>query len=384
MKPKISIVMPDEPAKFGKGYQVLAYYRVNALKRNYNLEIISISPSITFFNKIEHKYLNGVKVIKYYVGLPNIILNILCSFIAFKPLLSALYRSLSIKNYLLNSKSCCYIFYLSRAYVDINVSKSFTIVEFVDSMYKNFLGRSLRVKGLKSLLYIYEAYSSRRFESNIAKKVDLATAVSAEDAQIISKNVITAPIGVECINPKNKKIKSKYITFSGKMNYEPNKEAVIWFYKNVWLDLSKNLKNYKFKILGAHPPKELLELVQNDDSVIVTGYVKSLTTELSKSKISVAPMLSGSGMQFKILEAMSCSVPVITTPRGLGDIKARNGNEILIAETAEQFKLHIKNLIEDSEFSNKVTNNAIHFIENNHLWKNLNKSFYEKIMFLNK
>ena len=115
MKPKISIVMPDEPAKFGKGYQVLAYYRVNALKRNYNLEIISISPSITFFNKIEHKYLNGVKVIKYYVGIPNIILNILCSFIAFKPLLSALYRSLGIKNYLFNSKSCCYIFYLSRS-----------------------------------------------------------------------------------------------------------------------------------------------------------------------------------------------------------------------------------------------------------------------------
>jgi glycosyltransferase involved in cell wall biosynthesis len=74
-------------------------------------------------------------------------------------------------------------------------------------------------------------------------------------------------------------------------------------------------------------------------------------------------------MQFKILEAMSCDLPVVTTTLGLGDIKARPGEEICVADTAEEFSKMVVTLLKSPEMADSIGRKAREFVMHNHSWE---------------
>jgi glycosyltransferase involved in cell wall biosynthesis len=84
-------------------------------------------------------------------------------------------------------------------------------------------------------------------------------------------------------------------------------------------------------------------------------------------------------MQFKILEAMACGVPVVTTPLGLGDIAAITNEAILVAEEPTEFSKHIINLINDSALNFKIGSAGYKYVNNNHDDEMLNTKFLKEI-----
>lgn len=376
---KLKIIMPDEPVEFGKGYQKLAYHRIQSLRNFYDVTIVSIKPSKRCFDHLKKSKSEGLLHITLEIGLFTILCNLIMCILYLKPLQSALYTSPTLKKFLQIEKSDVNVFYLSRCFTDLGEYSGVTVLEFVDSMHKNFQSRLAYEKGLRRVLYRYEAFASKNYEKATSRKVDLSTSVSSDDAGYISDFVVTAPIGVNKIAENASFDTSKFITFSGKMDYGPNVEAVLWFYNNVWKMRTGALSGYYLKILGADPVDEIKLLMDKDPSVLVTGFVVSLIDELADSRVSISPMRSGSGMQFKILEAMAAGVPVITTKKGLGDIRAKPGEEILLADTALEYQALLTKLIEETEFARAVSNSGRNFIEENHTWENLNSDFVDLI-----
>ncbi|MCH5243117.1 MAG: glycosyltransferase [Muribaculaceae bacterium] len=108
---------------------------------------------------------------------------------------------------------------------------------------------------------------------------------------------------------------SDYITFVGKMDYEPNILAVEYFVKHIFINLLTEFPNLQFNIVGAKPSKSVYKLTKYNN-VVVTGFVDSLLPYWINSKIIVAPMLTGSGIQNKILQAMAHQCCVMTTSIG--------------------------------------------------------------------
>lgn len=372
---KLKIIMPDEPAEFGKGYQKLAYHRIQGLRNFYDVTIVSIKPSKRFFDHFKRSRSDGLLHITLEIGMFTILCNLIICILCVKPLQTAPYTSQKLKKFLHTDKSDINVFYLSRSFIDLDEFSGATVLEFVDSMHKNFQSRLAYEKGLRRILYKYEAFAAKNYETAISGKVDLCTSVSNDDAKYISEFVVTAPIGVNKIVSKASFDASKFITFSGKMDYGPNVEAVLWFYNNVWKKRTDALSGYQFKILGADPVDEIKLLMDKDPSVFVTGFVVSLFDELANSRVSISPMRSGSGMQFKILEAMAAGVPVITTKKGLGDIRAKPGEEILLADTASEYQFLLTKLIKETEFAYALSNSGRNFIEENHTWDTLNRDF---------
>ena len=86
-------------------------------------------------------------------------------------------------------------------------------------------------------------------------------------------------------------------------------------------------------------------------------------------------MQSGSGMQFKILEAMACGVPVVTTARGLGDISASPGKDILVADSPKDFSRAVVSLLESEPLSRDVGDRGLRYVRANHSWDVLNERF---------
>ena len=101
----------------------------------------------------------------------------------------------------------------------------------------------------------------------------------------------------------------------------------------------------------------------------------SIEKEIANSFIAIAPMISGSGMQFKVLEAMAVGTPVICSRVGLGDIEAVDKKDVVIAESGEDYATEILNLISDSNSWSELSRNGRTFVSNKHNWTVINQEF---------
>lgn len=137
------------------------------------------------------------------------------------------------------------------------------------------------------------------------------------------------------------------LVFVGKMNYEPNVVAVTWFAECVLPKLLVTYPNLRFQIVGAHPAKKIQNLADNPN-IEVTGFVESVEPYFQHATIVVAPMLTGAGIQNKIIQAMSYGCCVVTTPIGAEGLTI-NHNEIAVWDGEDKIVSGIKMLLSNRE-----------------------------------
>jgi glycosyltransferase involved in cell wall biosynthesis len=265
------------------------------------------------------------------------------------------------------------ISYLIRTaeYVN-NKSKKKCILEAVDSMSLNF-SRKRSSNRLLSLVYLLETKLCAMYEKRI--KFDSIITVASKDSSYFKhSNVHTIPLGVDTncdILPKLSG--SPSLIFTGNFFYSPNVDSLSWFVDNIFFNLVPHFPNIKLHVVGRN--SDLL-IGYDNPKIILHGSVNNLYSYINASDISVAPMTSGSGMQFKILEAMSIGCPVITSDIGLGDIQASPNFNVLIANDLDEY-IHAINFL---LHPNDISKNAMKFIEKNHQWDDLNNKFINLIV----
>ena len=137
------------------------------------------------------------------------------------------------------------------------------------------------------------------------------------------------------------------LLFVGKMNYEPNVVAVTTFAERVFPKLLVAYPNLQFQIVGAHPDKRVQRLA-NNANIQVMGFVDSLEPYFQHATVVVAPMLTGAGIQNKIIQAMSYGCCVVTTPIGAEGLIIIH-NEIAVWDDEDKMADGIKMLLSDRD-----------------------------------
>lgn len=245
-----------------------------------------------------------------------------------------------------------------------------TLVEFIDSMELNLERRANRASGLKRWVLHKELSRIRSYEGAAVRICDAATVVSQRDAGVLGEaKVRVIPLGVDVnlYSPAGHAAENRII-FSGNMSYEPNITAVQWFMDNCYVTLRQRIPEVSFTVAGANPTKGIAKLARAP-GVEVTGFVPSMVDALRRAKVAVAPMQTGSGMQFKILEAMACGLPVVTTTYGLGDIRASGGKELDVADTPSNFVDKIVRLLKAEPYRQQMGLAARQFVIHHHSWE---------------
>lgn len=215
-------------------------------------------------------------------------------------------------------------------------------------------------------IYFFEYPKLLRYEQEAIKAFDRVLFFNKEEANYFhSNNSRWVPHGVNKELLEYNKYDpqySNYISFIGKMNYQPNVDAVIWFVKNVLPQLPKNLK---FQIIGAYPKPQVLCLPKKNPRVEVRGYVPDPYILLKSSLCVVAPMQTGGGIQNKVLEALALGTIVITTPRPSIPVSLGKKDVILIANAPEEW-VHIINDIYNNpdKYEQYKINGRRHILEN--------------------
>jgi len=259
--------------------------------------------------------------------------------------------------------------YYSAEYVS-DFKEISKIWDVADSLYLT-LKRKIDLKklGFGQKIYARKLYN---FEHEMIKKFDRTIYVSEGDAAIhdcLKEKISIIPNGVDLDYFRPNETVEEYpsLIFTGHMSFNPNVQAVLFFEREVFPFVKKNFPKIKFYVVGAEPNKEILEL-NGKAGVVVTGFVDDVRPYLSKATIFISPMVNGSGIKNKILQAMAMGKPVVSTALGAEALEYRKGEDLMIADEPDIFARVLKNLLEDREKRNILGINGRRLVEEKYSW----------------
>ena len=190
---------------------------------------------------------------------------------------------------------------------------------------------------------------------------------------------IVIPNGVDTDYFKNdtKEYNPNEIIYIGTMSADGNHDAVKYFINSIYPLIKKRIPSATFKVIGAYPKKELVDLVSNDSSVTLTGKVDDVREYAKTAAIAVAPMRIACGLQNKILETMAMSIPTVTTTSGAEGITF-DKNILLIENNSKDFADKVCSILENKELRDKYSSISRQFCINNFSWIE-NTNMLEKV-----
>ena len=204
--------------------------------------------------------------------------------------------------------------------------------------------------------YLYgEWLKTRAYERAACRRFDAVVAVSRDDAQMIEReyalgSVADVPTGVdtEFFRPQgNQKRATHNLVFTGSMDWLPNEDAMRYFTEQVLPLIKARIPDATLTIVGRHPSQALRELSARDPSIEVTGRVEDVRPYIERAAAFIVPIRIGGGTRLKIYEAMAMEKPVISTSIGAEGLPVREGAELLIADTPENFAASVVRVLMD-------------------------------------
>jgi polysaccharide biosynthesis protein PslH len=210
------------------------------------------------------------------------------------------------------------------------------------------------------------------YENEVFGLFDNKIIISQPDRDLIphpdKEKIIVVANGVdtEFFHPVERE-KEYDLVFTGNMGYPPNINAAEFLVHKILPAIGRHNREIRLLIAGANPNMRVMVL--KSSQVEVTGWVPDIRECYAGAKIFIAPMRLGTGLQNKLLEAMAMKIPCITSRLANQALKARDGEEILVAETAEEYALHIISLLDNPSLADKIAENGYNFVLKNYNWE---------------
>lgn len=158
------------------------------------------------------------------------------------------------------------------------------------------------------------------------------------------------------------------IAFVGAMSFPPNIAAVRWFVRGVLPDLRSRCPGISVTIVGRDPTAAVLALAA-DPIVTVTGEVDDVRPYLARAAVVIAPMVSGSGIKNKILEAMAMRRPVVATGLAAEGVAGQPGRDLLVADGAAEFGAAVESLLADPARADSIAAAGRALVEARYTWE---------------
>lgn len=223
------------------------------------------------------------------------------------------------------------------------------------------------------LLFMSEYRRLIRYEHDIFDKFQHKTIISQPDRDLLAhplrEEVVVIPNGVDhtFFSPVKRK-KTHDIVFTGNMGYPPNIDAARFIAEEIFPLVLKQFPGVTLLLAGATPHAKVLAL--QSSNVTVTGWISDIRESYSGSRIFIAPMRIGTGLQNKLLEAMAMELPCITSKLANQALGAKENEEILIGLTAQEYANHIIKLLKDESYAAILAEKGHVFVKKAYSWEN--------------
>ncbi|HKH93429.1 MAG TPA: glycosyltransferase family 4 protein [Gemmatimonadaceae bacterium] len=258
------------------------------------------------------------------------------------------------------------------------------VVDLIDSMSVNLSRQAQRSRAPKSWLAAWEARRVERYERELIAQFDQLVISSPLDRTAIGayENLHVVANGVDlAAHPfVTTERTPNSLVFSGTMWYFPNVDAAQWLVHEVLPLVRREIADTTLTIVGARP-LPVVKRLGDVPGVTVTGRVPSVHEYVARAAVAVAPMRSGSGIQFKIIEAMATGTPVVATPTATVGLRAVAERDLLVGEGAEGFAAQVVRVLRDSELRRQLAQQALELVREVYAWErtvDVLESVYER------
>jgi glycosyltransferase involved in cell wall biosynthesis len=204
----------------------------------------------------------------------------------------------------------------------------------------------------------------RRFVRRHMQAVRRIVMVNREDARSLSRilggrrvEVVTNGVDARYFAPSAARPAGSgapTLLFTGAMGTGHNVDAALFFARQVLPRVRRRVPECRFVVVGKSPSARVKTLERTAPGTRVVGAVEDVRPSLWSADVYVAPMVSGTGVKNKILEAWAAGCPVVSTSLGCEALRSRHGKNVLIADEPAEMARQVLRLLQDPPLRHRL------------------------------
>ncbi len=207
------------------------------------------------------------------------------------------------------------------------------------------------------------AERTRALELGVIAACDATLVVSEVERDLLRTDAPSARVEIlsnlhRIAGPGRSFIDRKDLVFVGGFRHPPNVDAVLWFVREAFPRIRESLPDVRFHCIGSHTPPEITALAAVP-GVLVHGHVADIDPYMDGCRIAIAPLRYGAGVKGKVNLSMAHGQPVIATPCAVEGMHLRDGQDVLVGDTADAFADAVVKLYRDEALWTSLARNGL-------------------------
>lgn len=373
---KLLVVLPRFPFPLEKGDKLRAYNQLRYLSKNNEIILFAVNEGKVLPRHLEElrPYCRSIHVVQ--ITFLSKIINLARAFFKGIPFQAGYFfsrKNLRTLNGIIKNEHPDHIFCQLLRVAEYAKNQDLPkTIDYQDVFSKGIGRRINKVNLFLRPVFRMEYHRLLKYEKALFDIFDHKTIISEPDRDLIphpeKEKIHIIPNGVDHDFFKPLDRKKKYeLVFTGNMGYPPNVDAAEYLSQKVLPIVHKSKPGTRLLLAGATPAKRVQE--QASEFVDVSGWVDDIRDCYAEARIFIAPMQIGTGLQNKLLEAMAMKIPSITSKLANSALCAKDGEEILIGDTPEDYAAHIVKLLDDQSFAEQIAAAGFRFVNEKYDWE---------------
>jgi glycosyltransferase involved in cell wall biosynthesis len=222
--------------------------------------------------------------------------------------------------------------------------------------------------------HICSAAAKGLYERVYAPLWDRVWVVSAADRRAMrwvagseSIDVIANGVDTDYYQPQAVPELKRCCVFWGRLDFEPNVQALQWFCRSIWPALRRQTPDAQFRILGFQPGPAV-HLLAGRDGITLMPDLTDIRAEIARSAVVVLPFRTRGGIKNKLLEAAGMGKAIVCTPQSCGGLRGLGEAPFVIVEEADAWVRKIPALWADAERRRRLGIQARQWVLRHHTW----------------
>ncbi|MBL4862978.1 MAG: glycosyltransferase [Crocinitomicaceae bacterium] len=374
-KPEILVLLSRFPYPLEKGDKLRAYYQLKELAKSFEITLVALTEIEIQKEQFEEVNRFCKKLVVCKLTWRTKLINISRALLSDRPVQTGYFFSSKAKKVIKdiiqsNDYKHIYAQLIRMSEYVKNYHHIPKTLDYMDALSAGILRRVEKQPFYKRSIFKMEGNRLLKYERHIFDFFENRTIISDQDRQLIAHpdraKIHCVPNGIDkqFFEPIERPETYDFV-FVGNMSYPPNVDAVHYIVDSILPELD----NATLLISGATPHPSILKLAESNPNISITGWVDDIRTSYANGKIFLAPMMIGTGMQNKLLEAMALKTPCITTSLANNAISAVHEKEIMVGNTKEEIIKIAKLLLHDDKLRSHIAEAGHSLIKDNFSWE---------------
>lgn len=371
----LAVILPRVPFPLDKGDKLRAFHQLKVLSAHFTIHLFCLNDAKLHPAALSELESFTESIHIYKLSKAGILLNLFKAFFSGIPFQAGYFYNGSaaraIRRQLEESKPdylYCQLIRTAPYAAGLSIPKT---IDYQDVFSKGIERRIALSPWYMRWILRMEYQRLCRFEAEVFNTFHQKTIISENDRDLIPHpdraGIHVIPNGVDFEYFKPVETPKTYdLVFTGNMQYPPNVMSAIFLIDKILPLIRKAGREVRVLIAGANPAASLKS--RENSMVRISGWQDDIRTSYNASRIFIAPMQIGTGLQNKLLEAMAMKLPCITSPLANGALKAEPSVQVLVCETAEEYAAAVIHLLDNPNFAENLAQAGQEYVQDRFNW----------------